>query len=391
MRKRRSNRWLTVLISAPLALLLFGTCMAGPPEQDRRIETIVIGEDADPDLLWIEQSDSAFLGVTVEEETEHEEGGARVTSVVDESPAAAAGIQEGDIIIQFGGDTVRGPVSLTTKIHARDPGEEVTVVLLRDGKKVKLDAKLGDRKENLARTYKMSFFGQLPEHLVVPEIDLEIDGEMKEHMERLQDRFIDLESCDEEEGEEDCGFRFYTAFTGRPKLGVQLVETTPELREHLGGSEEAGVLVSKVLSGTPAREAGVMVGDLIVEIDGEAVVRSSDIRRLLQGKEGSTVALVVIRDGDRLDIAVELPEPEEDFPTGPRALLAPHAACASAPLMVPAVTRRAIKLQAPAAAAPMLRKLVVPAPVPAPSVVPRPLAPPAPPKAPHNAKHLTYV
>ena len=35
----------------------------------------------------------------------------------------------------------------------------------------------------------------------------------------------------------------------RPKLGVQLVATTPELREHLGGGRDRGVLVGKVMSG----------------------------------------------------------------------------------------------------------------------------------------------
>ena len=323
------NRWLEGLIAASLALVLVTTCMAGPPEKVRRVEA----------------GSSSFLGVQVEEETADEEGGARVTSVVQDSPAEAAGIEEGDIIVEFDGDTVRGPVSLTTKIHAREPGDAVSIVVRREGKKVKLEAELGDRGESGLRTLTMSFFGELPEDIVLPEINLRIDEQLKENLERLQDRFIDLHHC--EDADEDCSIRFLRPFAGRPMLGVQLVETTPELREHLGGSDDAGVLVSKVLSGTPAREAGIMVGDLIVEIDGEPVSRSTDIRRQLHGKQGASVEVVIIREGARMNIQVALPESDEEMPTGPRASRLPMPSCSPAPAMAPAAIRRVIKLPAP--------------------------------------------
>ena len=50
-------------------------------------------------------------------------------------------------------------------------------------------------------------------------------------------------------------------------LGVSLTETTPDLREHLGADKDRGVLVSKVLSGMPAEDAGIEVGDLITQVD----------------------------------------------------------------------------------------------------------------------------
>jgi len=144
MLDRHTNRWIEGLMAAPLALLLATACMAGPPEKEIRLETLILGADGNEDFLWVEADSAAFLGVQVEEETEHEEGGARVTRVIEDSPAEAAGIAQGDIIVSFGGDTVRGPVSLTTKIHAREPGDAVTVVVIRDGKKHKLEAELGD-------------------------------------------------------------------------------------------------------------------------------------------------------------------------------------------------------------------------------------------------------
>jgi len=372
MQDSNRSRWLEGLLVASLALMIVTTCMAGPPEKERRIERIVIGEDADPDFIWVEAGANAFLGVQVEEETADEEGGARVTSVVPESPAEAAGIKAGDIIVEFDGETVRGPAGLTTKIHDREAGDAVAITVRRDGKKVKLEAELGDRRKSDLQTLKLSMLGELPEDMVLSEeINLQFEEQMKENMERLKDRFIDLQQCDE--ADKDCTIQMFSVFAGRPTLGVQLVETTPELREHLGGSDSAGVLVSKVLAGTPAREAGIMVGDLIVEIDGEQVARSSDIRRRLRGKEGASVMVVVIRDGARVNIEVALPEADEDSPTGPRASLRPLPSCAPAPAMAPGAVRRVIKL-----------------PPPPPQEV-APPAPPAPPKAPRRAQRLVLV
>ncbi|NIS30982.1 MAG: PDZ domain-containing protein, partial [Actinobacteria bacterium] len=51
-----------------------------------------------------------------EEETDLDEGGARVTHVMDDSPADRAGLRRGDVIIGFNGKTIRGPAGLTKQI-----------------------------------------------------------------------------------------------------------------------------------------------------------------------------------------------------------------------------------------------------------------------------------
>jgi hypothetical protein len=118
---------------------------------------------------------------------------------------------------------------------------------------------------------------------------------------------------------------------GKPRLGVQLVETTEELRRHLGGHDDAGVLVSKVLSGTPAERAGIRVGDLIVAVDEQEVASPEELREALDDKEGSTFPVELIRDKRQISLEVTIKEEEEDRPTGPRAAFTPHPACPSAP------------------------------------------------------------
>jgi C-terminal processing protease CtpA/Prc len=112
---------------------------------------------------------------------------------------------------------------------------------------------------------------------------------------------------------------------GRPLLGVQLVEVTDELREHLGGRDGEGVLVSKVVSGSPAEDAGIRVGDLIVGLDGDDVGSVGDLRQGLSGKQGETFDVDVIRDGRPESVRVTIPARESGAPSGPRAFyLAPQ-------------------------------------------------------------------
>lgn len=101
-------------------------------------------------------------------------------------------------------------------------------------------------------------------------------------------------------------------------LGVNLTELTPELREHFGVREEAGVLVSKVEDGSPAEKAGIKVGDIITSVDGKATKTSWDIRSHLRrieqeqavpieisrnGRSQTLTATVTLRDLPEFDLA----------------------------------------------------------------------------------------
>src|SRR5262245_53490105 len=66
-----------------------------------------------------------------------------------------------------------------------------------------------------------------------------------------------------------------TAQKGR--LGLSVLQISPELRVKLGASRDNGVLVDRVVADTPASKAGVQVGDVIAEVDGEVVQSAADI------------------------------------------------------------------------------------------------------------------
>ena len=95
-------------------------------------------------------------------------------------------------------------------------------------------------------------------------------------------------------------------YWGRPMLGVHITDMTSELREHFGSDSDTGLLIAKVVPGSPADHAGIETGDVIVAVDGRAIDDSSDISRALKGREGDVLEVEVIRDGRSLALDAEL-------------------------------------------------------------------------------------
>lgn len=107
------------------------------------------------------------------------------------------------------------------------------------------------------------------------------------------------------------GPRLHLQHGGGAFLGVQLSHLTEELRVHFGVPEDAGVMVGKVVDGSPAFRAGVEVGDIVTAVDGVAVDSASSLARAIRGHEnGDTVVLEVWRDGRMEKISAALEERE---------------------------------------------------------------------------------
>ncbi len=96
-----------------------------------------------------------------------------------------------------------------------------------------------------------------------------------------------------------------TGSVSRGWLGVLIQEVTRELAESFGMESPHGALVAKVLDDSPAAEAGLQVGDVIVEFNGKKVMRSSGLPPLVgRAKVGKQSRVTVIRDQQRQNIGV---------------------------------------------------------------------------------------
>jgi len=71
--------------------------------------------------------------------------GVLVSDVVDESPAQRAGIKRGDVIVSYRGEKVNSSIQLRDMVTSTPPGEEVNLLIVREGKEKPIRAKMGKR------------------------------------------------------------------------------------------------------------------------------------------------------------------------------------------------------------------------------------------------------
>ena len=72
--------------------------------------------------------------------------GLRLTGVREGSPAELAGLQPGDVVVEFDGKEISDIYAYTYALQDKQPGDEVLIVVERDGERVSMTAVLGQRR-----------------------------------------------------------------------------------------------------------------------------------------------------------------------------------------------------------------------------------------------------
>ncbi len=184
--------------------------------------------------------------------------GALVSSVQAGTPAEGAGIHQGDVILSFDGKEIDQVRQLSRAVASVEPGKEASVVVWRDGKKVTLQAEIG----------------QMPGQEEVAAAEQAQPG------------------------------------SDQPKLGLALAAISPDQREQLGlDPDQQGVLITEVVPGGPAEAKGLRAGDVVLSINREPVSQPSDVVTAVRKAHESgakSVLLYVARDGNERFEAVPL-------------------------------------------------------------------------------------
>jgi membrane-associated protease RseP (regulator of RpoE activity) len=207
--------------------------------------------------------------------------GALVKSVKDESPAARAGIRDGDVIVSFQGEAVMGVLSLHRMVRETPGGRKVEIGLLRDGKQVSVEAQIEERSH---RTHAFRWNGDDGEgfKVEIPDIDIRIP-------------------------------QIFRYRSGRPMLGVSVEGLNPQLAAFLGVQGEQGVFIKQVYEETPAERAGIRAGDVIVEIEGRRIGDVGDLMEELSRNAGRTASMLIVRDKSERTIEVTLEEADQEW------------------------------------------------------------------------------
>jgi serine protease Do len=193
-----------------------------------------------------------WLGVSIQQLTPElakqfnltEKNGVIVADVTEESPAAKAGIQRGDVIVEFAGKKVSDPAELRNIVAATSPGQQVPIKMLREGKQKTVTVTV---------------------------------AELPATMQKASGSFDNL------------------------LKGVQVQDLTPEIRNKMNiPKRTSGVMVTDIASGSAAD--GVLgQGDVLMEINKHKINSIKDYEKVVSKiKSGEDILLLIFRNGSAI-------------------------------------------------------------------------------------------
>jgi len=166
------------------------------------------------------------------------ESGALVSKVVPDGPADEAGIERYDVIVEFDGKSIADLSELPRVVAGTPVDKTVEVTVVRDGKQKNLRAKVGE----------------LPQ----PELaELAVQSEK-----------------------------------GPAAFGFAVQDLNPELAQQLGLDTTDGVLITSIKPGSPADDAQLRRGDVILEVDRSAIGDVGDLRAQLDAADDGALLLI---------------------------------------------------------------------------------------------------
>ena len=173
--------------------------------------------------------------------------GAIVSQVTPDSPASRGGLKTGDVISQLNGQKITNGSALQVAVSEMVPGTKITIGVIRDGKSETLDLIVGQ------------FHG---------------NGEVA--------------SNDSQDGPQS------------GKLGLAVSNLTPETRQQFNVPDRVhGVVVENVRPASPADDAGIQPGDIILEVDRKSADSASQFAdEVHQNKDGKDLLMLVWSKGN---------------------------------------------------------------------------------------------
>ena len=253
---------------------------------------IIINENGEDnfDIIVPNQAktNDAFLGVV----TEETEQGAKVNQVSDESPAAKAGLKEGDIITKVNDIKIDGPASLYDAIGKSKPEDKVTISYIRNGKTSTQVVSLAKNK-NTMQYYNFSS----PEGQGGPSFDTYPKQYLDPNTRKYQ--------------QSPRGFNFAIPnFPGMEGMTIPGFENKPKLGISIEDTETAdGVKITNVSENSPAAKSGLLENDIIVQVNDQKIKEVDALKPIIKdAKEGTSFTFQVKRNKELKTILVKLPK-----------------------------------------------------------------------------------
>ena len=233
---------------------------------------------------------SGYLGVGVTELDEDrakalklaEVYGVEITNIEENSPAAKAGLQVSDVILNFNGQRIEGMEQFVRMVSETPPGRKVNITYSRAGVSHTASTILAERKTPFGPPGLWSF--RFPE---VPNF-----GDNAAPLPPTPPRVIVPDTP-----------RALLSWRNAT-VGIEAEHLNPQLADYFGVKD--GVLVRSVARNSPAEKAGLKAGDVVAKVNGAQVSTPREISSHVQRDRGSkAAAFTVIRKGKELTLEVK--------------------------------------------------------------------------------------
>ena len=207
--------------------------------------------------------------------------GAEVSRLEENSPAAKAGVREGDVVLEYNGNPVEGGAQFARMVRETPVGRTVKLTVWRNGSAQSLMVTVGERQGTVLNTPGGTI--RIPEMppIEIPRLEMSWQNSM---------------------------------------LGIEgeSLGAARQLAEFFGVRD--GVLVRQVLRNTPAEKAGLKAGDVITRVDGANVGSTREITAQLRSaaRTNRTVMLTVVREKREMPITVTLDQAANPAAPGDR-------------------------------------------------------------------------
>jgi serine protease Do len=211
-----------------------------------------------------------------------DEEGVEITGIEPNSPAAAAGLMVGDVVVKYNGQDVEGMEQFGRLVRETPAGREVKLQIVRNGNVQMLTAKVGARPSGAAA---LPYFPQVP---TPPEPPLQ---NLPNTLQNLPNTPQNLPNT----------LRLYN---GARVMGVEVEPLSGQLADFFGVKE--GVLVRAVTKSSEAERAGIKAGDVITSVGGARVTNGAEISAQLRAARVSSIPVTLMRDHREMTVSVPL-------------------------------------------------------------------------------------
>jgi serine protease Do len=234
--------------------------------------------------VTVQRTGTSYLGLGAVEVTPErakalnlsEDRGVEVAHVEEDSPAAKAGVKQGDVVLEYNGEKVEGVDQFIRLVHETPPGRQVKMAVWRNGATENLTVTVGARKNMVIETPSGPVtVPAIPPIPPIPPIEIP---------------------------------RFEMSWQS-PIIGIEGESLTPQgqLADFFGVQD--GVLVKSVIKNSAAEKAGLKAGDVITKVDDSKVTSPREITSVLRSNSTKTTfTLTVVRNKKEMTMSVTIPD-----------------------------------------------------------------------------------